>query len=138
MTREAACHCRAVRLECTGEPAKISLCNCLDCQRRTGSLFSVAAFFPRGSVRQMSGDCGTFRRDSASGFPVTFHFCRKRGTSLWWEAERLPHLVGIAAGTFEDPAFPAPAQAVWTKDRHHWLAFPDTVPCSRENPAPRP
>jgi hypothetical protein len=36
-TREAACLCGQLRLEVEGEPFAVSICNCLDCQRRTGS-----------------------------------------------------------------------------------------------------
>ena len=50
MEHTASCHCGKLVLTCTGEPAKVSLCHCFDCQRRTGSLFSVAAFFPRDRV----------------------------------------------------------------------------------------
>jgi len=35
--REAACHCGQLRLEVTGDPFAVSICNCLACQRRTGT-----------------------------------------------------------------------------------------------------
>jgi hypothetical protein len=31
--RTANCHCGALVLECEGEPLKVSMCHCLDCQR---------------------------------------------------------------------------------------------------------
>lgn len=138
MPRTAACHCGSLTLSCEGEPAKISLCHCLDCQRRTGSLFSVAAFYPRERVRVAAGEAASFRRPSASGFDVTFHFCPRCGSTLWWTPERLPHLAGVAAGAFADPDFPMPQQAVWTKDRHHWLRLPEDIPCHLENPVRPP
>lgn len=137
MFREASCHCRTLRLGCEGEPVKVSLCNCFDCQRRTGSLFSVAAFFPREAVRLLEGQARHFRRPSASGHPVTFHFCMDCGSTLWWEPDRMPHLAGVAAGSFADAAFAAPTQAVWTSDKHHWLTFPDTIVQHERNPPPR-
>ena len=137
MARLASCHCLGLELECEGEPAKISLCNCLDCQRRTGSLFSVAAFFPREAVRIVKGEAASFSRSSASGHPVTFHFCGRCGSSLWWAPERMPHLVGVAVGAFADPSFPMPAQAVWTADKHQWLTFPDAIPLHDRNPPPK-
>jgi hypothetical protein len=136
-TRRARCHCGALAVDCAGEPAKVSLCHCRDCQRRTGSLFSVAAFFPRTAVRLVSGSARSHRRNSASGKDVTFHFCRDCGTSLWWEADRLPHLIGVAAGAFADPDFPMPEQAVWARDRHRWLTLPDAIPEHPRNPAGR-
>jgi len=137
MSRTASCHCRGLALECEGEPTKISLCNCLDCQRRTGSLFSVAAFFPREAVRIVKGAATSFSRSSASGYPVTFHFCDQCGSSLWWAPERMPYLVGVAVGAFADPSFAMPAQAVWTADKHHWLSFPEALSLHERNPPPK-
>jgi hypothetical protein len=34
--RTATCPCRKLRGTCAGEPKKISVCHCLECQRRTG------------------------------------------------------------------------------------------------------
>ena len=134
MERQASCHCGQLTLICSGEPAKVSLCHCLDCQRRTGSLFSVAAFFSRARVAFGDGKSARYRRESASGFTVTFHFCPACGSSLWWEPERMPHLIGVAAGAFADPAFPMPEQAVWASNQHEWIAFPDELPTHAENP----
>jgi len=134
--RTAACHCGAATLACAGEPRKVSLCHCRDCQRRTGSLFSVAVFYPREAVTP-TGEWRSFTRPSASGAPVTFHFCPACGSNLWWEAARLPHLIGVAAGGFADPDFPAPDQSVWECDRHLWLDLPADMPGFETNPPPR-
>lgn len=123
MERTASCHCGKLVLTCTGEPAKVSLCHCFDCQRRTGSLFSVAAFFARERVDLPAG-AKAFKRPSASGRDVSFHFCPACGSSLWWEPDRLPHLIGVAAGAFADRDFPMPEQAVWAEQRHVWLDLP--------------
>ncbi|WP_332820101.1 GFA family protein [Sphingopyxis sp.] len=135
MERHASCHCGQLVLRCTGEPTKVSLCHCLDCQRRTGSIFSIAAFFPREQVVVTAGVAKVFSRASASGFGVSFHFCPDCGSSLWWEPERLPHLIGVAAGTFADPSFPAPEQAVWSEDQHPWFELPPGIITHPGNPA---
>ncbi|NIJ38919.1 hypothetical protein FHR22_003643 [Sphingopyxis panaciterrae] len=134
MERHASCHCGQLALRCTGEPSKVSLCHCFDCQRRTGSLFSVAAFFPRAAVAPIAGAARSFHRPSASGFGVSFHFCPECGSSLWWEPERLPHLIGVAAGAFADPGFPMPEQAVWAEERHRWLELPSEIAAHARNP----
>ena len=112
----------------------MSLCHCFDCQRRTGSLFSVAAFFLREQVIITAGVAKSFRRPSASGSDVSFHFCPECGSSLWWEPDRLPHLIGVAAGAFADGAFPMPAQAVWSENRHKWLELPAEITAHARNP----
>jgi hypothetical protein len=135
--RTATCHCRRLTLNCEGEPAKVSMCHCTDCQRRTGSLFSIAVFYERDRISVASGETRQFERPSASGFPVTFNFCPNCGSNLFWEPARMPHLVGVAVGGFEDPAFPRPSQAVWVKDRHDWLDLPNDLPQHAVNPPPR-
>jgi hypothetical protein len=126
-TRTAQCHCGRLQLACEGAPHKISMCHCDDCQRRTGSAFSIAVFYERERVRVQGAAPKSFERPSASGFCVLFHFCGDCGANVFWEARRMPHLIAVAAGAFADPNFPAPAQSVWTKDKHAWLELPDTI-----------
>jgi len=135
MIRQARCHCGALRVSCAGDPSKISLCHCFDCQRRTGSLFSIAAFYPCDAAT-VRGEARSYRRASASGFDVTFHFCPTCGSNLWWEADRIPDMIGVAAGSFADPDFPMPEQAVWAEEKHHWLELP--LPTHPRNPVRPP
>jgi hypothetical protein len=113
------------------------MCHCLDCQRRTGSAFSVAVFYERSRVRVESGTPAVYERGSASGFPVRFHFCSRCGANVYWEPARLPDLVGVALGAFADPSFPRPEQSVWTKDKHAWVSLPEGMPAFESNPPPR-
>lgn len=136
--RIAACHCGGVELACEGEPRKVSMCHCLDCQRRTGGAFSVAVFYDRDKVRTARGETKVFERPSASGFPVRFHFCGTCGSNLYWEPARMPDRIGVAIGAFADPSFPRPDQSVWTRDKHAWLDLPADMPAFELNPAPRP
>ena len=125
--RRAMCHCGALQLACEGEPTRVSLCHCLDCQRRTGSAFSIVAFFPRERVRVESGEVRAFERGSAGGFNIRFQFCVRCGSNVFWYPARMPHLVGVAVGAFADPAFSMPEQSVWTKDKHGWVTLPAGV-----------
>ena len=114
------------------------MCHCTDCQRRTGSAYGIAAFFERDQVRVVQGVPKLFTRNSASGNLVSFHFCPECGSTVMWEPERLPGLIGVAVGAFADPCFPAPEQSVWTGCKHAWLSLPDAMPVFAANPPPRP
>ena len=46
-TRRAMCSCGKVQVACDGDPVRVSMCHCLECQRRTGSVFSSQAWFSR-------------------------------------------------------------------------------------------
>jgi len=120
VTRIASCACGQLTALCQGEPARVSLCHCRDCQKRTGSAFGVAAFFGRADV-QPSGESRRFTRGSDSGFDIAFHFCPRCGTTVFWEPSRKPDMIAVAVGAFADPAFPAPVQAVYEAQRHPWV-----------------
>ena len=122
-TRMASCSCGKLRLECSGEPQKVSLCHCLDCQRRTGSTYGIAAFYARDAVTVL-GSSAMYRRNSDSGYAITFHFCPHCGSSVFWEPERMTEWIAVAVGAFADPDFPAPTQQVWQERRHPWVMLP--------------
>jgi len=119
-TRIATCVCGQLIARCSGDPAQVSLCHCLGCQRRTGSTYGIAAFFPQESV-VVTGDTRAYSRSSDSGHSVTFHFCPHCGSTVYWKAARKPEMVAVAVGAFADPAFPAPSQAVYSEHRHQWV-----------------
>ena len=120
--RVATCACGQLSAACTGEPSLVSLCHCRQCQKRTGSPFGIAAFFPRAAVKP-GGQARTYTRGSDSGHPVTFHFCSNCGATVFWEPQRKPDMIAVAVGAFADPAFPAPTQAVYQQHRHPWVTF---------------
>jgi hypothetical protein len=62
-TREAACHCGQLRLQVEGDPFAVSICNCLACQRRTGSAFGMQAGFKAAQV-QVEGSYRDYTRIS--------------------------------------------------------------------------
>jgi hypothetical protein len=119
-TRLATCVCGQLTAICSGDPAQVSLCHCLACQRRTVSTYGVAAFFPRENVI-VAGDTKAYTRSSDSGYPVTFYFCPGCGSTVYWWPARKPEMVAVAVGAFADPGFPAPSQAVHAEHRHRWV-----------------
>jgi len=124
ITRVATCACGQLTASCAGDPVLVSLCHCMDCQKRTGSAFGVAAFFPRDAVA-IEGTAKTYTRPSDGGFPVAFHFCPACGSSVFWEPRRKSDVIAVALGAFADPAFPAPTKEVYAEHRHPWVELPD-------------
>ena len=118
--RTATCVCQNLNVECKGEPVSVSLCSCKDCQRRTGSAFGIAAFFTQDNAHTF-GKRSCYSRKSESGYEFSFYFCPDCGSTVYWETTRKPGYVAIAAGSFADPNFPAPTQAVFEEHQHPWL-----------------
>lgn len=122
MTWIAHCCCGALCAEAIGAPVFVGACHCTECQLRTGSPFGVSSYFPKEQVRT-EGPSKVYVRGSDSGRKIAFHFCPDCGSTVFWCAEVLPDLIGIACGAFADPSMPRPTLSVWETTRHPWVAF---------------
>jgi hypothetical protein len=127
-TREAACLCGQLRLEVEGEPFAVSICNCLDCQRRTGSAFGMQAGF-RPSQVQISGTYKDYSQisDEADRKEHVLHFCPECGSQVFYTEPTEPDLVVVSVGSFADPRFPPPTESGYDSRRHPWIGLPDTI-----------
>lgn len=130
--REASCSCGRIRLRCKGEPVRISVCHCLDCQKRTGSAFAAQARFPRDSV-EVFGEPSTYARKGDEGSVATFRFCGNCGATVWYTNDTDSANIAVALGAFADPSFPQPRFSVYEERKHAWVAFREAEPISHEH-----
>jgi hypothetical protein len=126
MPRHASCQCGQLTIDCEGEPVRLSMCHCLDCQKRTGSAFGIQARFPRDAVTS-AGRAGAYSRVGDSGGRGTMRFCPDCGSTVWWEADGIPGYVTVAVGAFADPNFPPPKVSVYGERKHAWVAIPESI-----------
>lgn len=120
--RIASCSCGQLTAEVNGEPVRISICHCLACQRRTGSVFGEQARFARENV-VVSGVSTEYARVGDSGSEAKFHFCPTCGATVYYELAD-PSFLGIPVGAFADPGFPAPRVSVYEERMHQWVVPP--------------
>jgi hypothetical protein len=125
MKREATCSCGQLCLVTEGEPVRISMCHCLACQRRTGSVFAAQARFPADRV-EIAGRASEYVRFSdEDGESRSFHFCPVCGATVYYTTGDSADLIAIPIGAFADPTFPPPRISVYEERRHPWVAVPD-------------
>ena len=119
-TRTATCMCGQLSLTCEGDPFRISVCHCLDCQKRSGSSFAAQARFPADQVT-IEGKARVFTRTSDKGNTSEHHFCPNCGSELWYVAPPFPEMRAIPVGRFADPGFPPPEYSVYETRKHGWV-----------------
>ena len=128
--RRAACSCGQLHLAIGGESVRVSVCNCLECQRRTGAVISNQARFLREQVT-LGGQAKTWKRIAESGNELTFYFCPTCGSTVYWENEgacrihpggcrqlrrsELPRTDRGGVGTVTTPVDPLAGR--WTSDK---------------------
>ena len=120
MTRVASCSCGSLRVTAEGEPQAVVACHCVECQRRTGSVFGVGAYYPIEQL-SMSGESQLLFAPDRRGPPVHHALLSalRNVAALGFGQE--PGLVGIAVGAFADASFPPPVRSVWERSKHDWV-----------------
>jgi hypothetical protein len=121
--RLASCSCGQLTATVTGEPIRVSICHCLACQRRTGSVFGQQARFRRDQA-SLSGVSSEYVRVGDEGSRAKFHFCPSCGATVYYELDGMPEYLAIPVGAFADPGFPAPSVSVYEDRMHSWVIPP--------------
>jgi hypothetical protein len=125
--RDAACSCGQLRIEAAGDPIRISVCHCLACQRRTGSVFAAQARFTAAQVRVFGRFSNYVRVSDENGEERAFHFCPDCGATVFYTCSDAPEVIAVPVGAFADPCFPPPTISVFESRRHPWVIPPDAA-----------
>lgn len=126
---QGRCLCGALVYEAEGQPATVTVCHCRFCQRATGGAYLVDALFKRERFRILQGVPRVYdHRSEGSGNLVHIQFCETCGTKLWLEFDRWPQLVGVYAGTLDDPngfdRSPAKTHYIFAGQAADWTVLP--------------
>lgn len=128
------CLCGAVRYRCDATPLMTAVCHCKNCQRQSGSAFSIVVAVPRGSLVLEGLGLATFTDVGESGLPVLRRFCPKCGSPVFSEAAATPNLDWLKAGTLDDTSWLQPQINVWCDSAQRWVQISDAIPRIARNP----
>ena len=124
--RLASCSCGKLSAQVQGDPIRVSVCHCLACQRRTGSVFGAQARFAAENVT-IKGQGIEFLRIGDEGSRITFTFCPDCGATVFYRMEGREDMIAIPVGAFADPTFPGPTFSVYEERMHGWVAMPKDI-----------
>ena len=117
VVHSGACLCGAVHYRLQGNGLAQAVCHCRNCQRQSGSAFSVVVVAPAACL-DVSGPLASYVDKGATGANVPRYFCSACGSPIY--SLTPSGLVGLKAGTLDDPSWVKPTMEVWC-DR----AWPD-------------
>jgi hypothetical protein len=119
---DGSCLCGNVTYTCTAEPMAVGTCNCTDCQRQTGSTFSVIVGVPRDSLKVEGDSLASFTTvGTDSGAKVSRQFCRDCGSPIVSLGDGMPELAFIKGGTLNDTSWLDPQMHVWCESAQPWV-----------------
>ena len=120
------CACGGIRYETDADPILMLNCHCRDCQRATGSAYAAFVMVPKTAVR-LEGEPSYHCRVGDAGKAVERGFCPTCGSPVMTILERLPHLLGLQAGSLDDPSRYKPAMDIFIASAQPWdHLHPDT------------
>lgn len=106
MSHAGGCLCGALRYEVTDAPSWVTICHCHFCQRATGAQGMVEPIFDLEAFRITTGAPKRYAHVSGgSGKAVHVHFCADCGTKTHLTFDRWTDILGVYAGTFDDPGW---------------------------------
>lgn len=115
------CLCGAVRYTVAGDPMIVAICHCRNCQRQSGSAFSIVGAVLDAAYTQ-TGVTKVFEDRGESGQAVMRHFCAHCGSPIVSIAAALPGLTLIKAGTLDDPGRWVPTMESYCDTALDWVA----------------
>src|SRR5712692_7161890 len=96
------CPCGAVRFAITAMPYFVYACHCTECQRWSGSAFSMSMPVAANSFSITRGDPKPWRRIGASGIQSTYWFCGDCGGRVYGQRDARLDIIAVRAGTLDD------------------------------------
>lgn len=115
------CMCGSLNYSAQADPVVQAVCHCTDCQRQTGSPFTVVVGVPRAALTVEGSTLASVTTIGEDhGGETQRSFCSACGSPLFSISAMLPDLALIKAGTLDDASWLEPAVEVWTGSAQPW------------------
>lgn len=117
------CFCGALRYELSAPPLMIYNCHCTNCQKITGSAFTVAATVLESALAFTKGEPKRVFWKADSGNERFGLFCGACGSRIANGQTPSIGVLSLRAGTFDDTSWVEPVGDIWTKSAQGWVTF---------------
>jgi len=121
------CLCGAIRYQSSAEPVFSGNCHCRDCQNISGSGYVATLFVPEGTVN-ITGEVKYYDKNGDSGHRVRRGFCLNCGSQVFGKPEMISGILGIRAGSLDNPALYQPTVDIYTASAQPWDCMNPDLP----------
>ena len=131
MKRQGGCLCGQARYEISGEPLAVVICHCKNCQKQSGSTFSINIIGQSEQI-EIQGNLSTYADTNDSGDPVNRNFCENCGSPIFSEILSQGNLIALKVGTL-DTSDIEPQTQFWCISKQNWLSLDTKMPALMRN-----
>ena len=114
------CACGAIRYECDADPIIMMNCHCRDCQKASGSGNAAIVVVPKAAIQIRGEQCCYHKVIGQSGKATERGFCPNCGSPLTVTSAHRPDVLGLQAGSLDDPSTYQPMLDVFTSSSQPW------------------
>lgn len=122
MSSSGSCQCGEIQYTVGDGPLMTYACHCRDCQKRTGSAFSMGAIYPISAIA-LKGALSAWERTSDDGNVNTRYSCSSCGNIIYGVSSASPDLIKLQPGTLDDFGDVSVDAHIWTKRAQSWVLF---------------
>tara|TARA_R110002074_G_scaffold145034_1_gene293237 strand:+ start:99787 stop:100203 length:417 start_codon:yes stop_codon:yes gene_type:complete len=115
------CLCGSMHYEISADPVMLANCHCTHCQKASGSAFSSNTVVPAEAFKITGDTLTTYLDHGDSGLELRRYFCSRCGSPLYTEADAMPGLTIVKAGTLDDTSSYKPTADIWCASKMDWL-----------------
>lgn len=115
------CSCGQLRYLATGEPVNVRVCHCRMCQKAIGAAFNARVMYRQDQVK-ITGVAAIHHTSDS----LRRGFCGRCGATVF-SARDSAGLIGLTAGSLDDPSWFRPTMHIWTDSRQPWVTIEDGI-----------
>jgi len=123
LPQQGGCPCGAVRLTLAAAPLLAYVCHCHDCQKRSGSAFTLTLVAGAADVLR-SGPTRVKRHAMRSGRQIDQSSCATCGHRVLAPPPVAPDFVSFPAGVLDDASWMRPIAQTWVESAIPWAVIP--------------
>jgi hypothetical protein len=116
------CLCGQVRYSTTADPIFTGVCHCKDCQKQSGTAFSIVVAVPKPAL-SVQGSLKDYQSTGDSGKTISRQFCPNCGSPVITEAAVMPGVSIIKAGTLDDTSSLKPTMEIFCDSAQPWVSL---------------
>lgn len=126
---QGQCACGDVEYQLQASPLFTHACHCLDCQRKSGSAFSLTCIVVEQDISVTNGQLTTRVISPRS----TLHLCPGCRAGIYVTSSAFAGTAILLASSLADLRMLNIGAHIWVKRKHAWLSLPDDVPQFEED-----
>ena len=120
MKVEGQCHCGQIAYTAEVDPAKVTLCHCVDCQILSGGPYIATVAANTSTFKVTYGEIHHYVKTAESGRKRLHGLCTNCGTRLYAASVDEPRAYSLRTGPLKQRNDLKPSRRIWCDSAQSW------------------